>query len=111
MARLPETCPVCNCYRVRPVLDEMRISASSDGEARNVGGLAAFTCEDKAHIFFVRASDWNPPPRTLPRQQPDALHSGRSAVGSFQRLPDDLAGSDNFGCCPIAPGWSLVALD
>ena len=57
MMLLPETCPVCNCYRVQPVLDEMRISASRNGEAHDVGGLLAFACEDKAHIFFVRVAD------------------------------------------------------
>jgi len=50
----------------------MCISASRNGEVRDVDGLLAFACEDKAHIFFVRISDLESAKRKAPNQGSDA---------------------------------------
>ena len=51
------TCPVCQSHSVEHLLAQFKITASTDGDKRPVGGLAAYKCEEYGHIFFVRVID------------------------------------------------------
>ena len=53
----PYSCPICNRLTIRPLFEEVRLTAELDHDLRNVGGLAAFMCADNGHIFFVRKQD------------------------------------------------------
>ena len=57
MVRQPCSCPVCGRPKLRPLFEDVRITAEIDHEFRQVGGLAAFMCTDFSHIFFVLKKD------------------------------------------------------
>ena len=54
---LPQSCPICNRLQVKPLLEEVRISAMIGGNTESVHGLVGYICEVNGHIFFVRTSD------------------------------------------------------
>ena len=54
---IPQICPICNRTAIKPVLEEIQVSARVSGNMRAVSGLAAFICATEGHIFFVRRSD------------------------------------------------------
>ena len=49
-------CPVCYCFEVNRLLNDVRITAEVDGTLRSIGGLLLFICQ-QGHIFFVRQTD------------------------------------------------------
>jgi len=67
----PYSCPICGRLTLRPLFDNVHITANVDRELRNVGGLSAYMCTENSHIFFVMKKDV---------EQESA--SGRSATGA-----------------------------
>lgn len=53
----PYSCPICGRLTLRPLFDNVEITANMDHGLRNVGGLAAFMCTENSHIFFVMKKD------------------------------------------------------
>jgi hypothetical protein len=54
---MPYACPICGRLTLRPLFDNVQITADMDHELRNVGGLSAFMCTENGHIFFVMKKD------------------------------------------------------
>ncbi len=57
MTRQPVSCPVCGRLIVEPLLENFHISAQGEGMTHDVNAMKAFHCQEKGHIFFIRASD------------------------------------------------------
>ena len=55
--QVPYACPICGRLTLRSLLDKVEITAKMDHEIRDVGGLSAFMCTEKGHIFFVMQKD------------------------------------------------------
>jgi hypothetical protein len=52
-----QSCPICNCQQIIPLLEHFRISAQIGEDSLDVQGLWGFVCQAQGHIFFVRISD------------------------------------------------------
>lgn len=53
----PVACPICGLHTLKQLFDDVRLSAELDHDLRNVGGLAAYMCTERSHIFFVLKKD------------------------------------------------------
>jgi hypothetical protein len=54
MTRQPQSCPICGRLTIKPLLDKFHITADGEGSLHDVKALAAFSCVQEGHIFFVR---------------------------------------------------------
>jgi hypothetical protein len=56
---IPENCPICArpSRFIKPVLDDIQITANVNGRKKKVSALRAFICMAEHHVFFVRAAD------------------------------------------------------
>lgn len=54
---IPEACPICLHEPVERLLDEFKLTAAIGNHVSVVGGLLAYRCVPKGHIFFLRQYD------------------------------------------------------
>lgn len=56
---IPGRCPICGGTPLKPLpLDyAVSVSVTKNGERQHVGGLVAYVCSHRGHVFFVMAKD------------------------------------------------------
>ena len=56
---IPGRCPICGGGPLKPLpLDNVvSVSVMRNGERQQVGGLMAYVCSQRGHVFFVMAKD------------------------------------------------------
>ena len=68
-----QSCPICNCLQIIPLLEHFRVSAQVGEDSLDVQGLWGFVCEAQGHIFFVRISDVKKAQRSGRTTMPPAI--------------------------------------
>lgn len=56
---IPGRCPICGGGPLKPLpLDyAVSVSVTKHGEKQHVGGLVAYVCAERGHVFFVMTKD------------------------------------------------------
>ena len=56
-ANIPGKCPLCAGGSLTPLALDYRVSVAKYGQQQSIGGLLAYMCAQRGHVFFVMAKD------------------------------------------------------